>query len=115
LKLQHVDSITYFYVQDRIEVKTDKFDAVIPYSHMTNIENMDERRITTKRWFLVGLWAIPWKKKYVYTVIEYDDEQVTQGLIFDFGKHLESKQGEIYQRMVNAKNKNSDKFGRFYQ
>lgn len=100
---------------DRIEVKTDKFNAVIPYSQMTNIENMDERRITTKRWFLVGIWAIAWKKKYVYTVIEYDDENDTHGLIFNFGKHLESKQGEIYQRMVNAKDKKSDKFGRFYQ
>jgi hypothetical protein len=100
---------------DRIEVKTDKFNAVIPYLQMTNIENMDERRITTKRWFLVGMWAIAWKKKYVYTVIEYEDENDTQGLIFDFGKHLESKQGEIYQRMVNAKNKSPDKFGKFYQ
>jgi hypothetical protein len=45
------------------------------------------------------------EEKYVYTVIEYDDENDTQGLILNFGKHLESKQGEIYQRMVNAKNK----------
>jgi hypothetical protein len=41
---------------------------------MTNVENTDERRITTKRWFLVGVWAIAWKKNFVYTVIEYEDE-----------------------------------------
>jgi hypothetical protein len=100
---------------DRIEVKTDKFGAEIPFVQMTNIENMDERRITTKRWFMVGIWAIAWKKKYVYTVIEYDDGKDTQGLIFDFGKHLESKQGEIYQRMMSTKNKKTDNFGKFYQ
>lgn len=100
---------------DRIEVKTDKFGAEIPFVLMTNIENMDERRITTKRWFLVGVWAIAWKKKYVYTVIEYDDGKDTQGLIFDFGKHLESKQGEIYRRMMSTRNKKDDKFGKFYQ
>jgi len=59
--------------------------------------------------------AIAWKKKYVYTVIEYGDENDTQGLIFDFGKHLESKQGEIYQRMIKAKNNKSDKLDKFYQ
>jgi hypothetical protein len=100
---------------DRIEVTSDKFKVVIPYLQMTNIENMDERRITTKRWFLVGMWAIAWKKNFVYTVIEYEDEHDTLGLIFDFGKHLESKQGIIYQRMINARSNKSDKFGGFYQ
>jgi hypothetical protein len=55
------------------------------------------------------------EEKYVYTVIEYDDEQDTQGLIFDFGKHLESKQGEIYQMMINTKGKRFDKLRGFYQ
>jgi hypothetical protein len=52
---------------DRVEVVTDKFRVIIPYLQMTNVENMDERRITTKRWFLVGMWAIAWGKKLVYT------------------------------------------------
>ena len=82
---------------------------------MTNIENMDERRITTKRWFLTGIWAIAWKKNFVYTVIEYTDEHDTMGIIFDFGKHLEDKQGVIYQRMIDARSKKSDKFGGLYQ
>jgi hypothetical protein len=100
---------------DRIEIRTDKFEVKIPYLTMTNVENTDERRITTKRWFLVGVWAIAWKKNFVYTVIEYEDEHDTLGLIFDFGKHLESKQGIIYQRMINARSNKSDKFGGFYQ
>lgn len=44
----------------------------------------------------MGLWAIAWKKNFIYTVIEYEDEHDTLGLIFDFGKHLESKQELIY-------------------
>ena len=100
---------------DRIEILTDKFKLAIPYPRMTNIENMDERRITTKRWFLTGIWAIAWKKNFVYTVIEYTDEHDTMGLIFDFGKHLEDKQGVIYQRMIDARSKKSDKFGGLYQ
>ena len=100
---------------DRIEVQTDKFKVVIPFLRMTNIENMDEKRITTKRWFWVGAWAIAWKKKYVYTVIEYDDEHDSLGLIFDFEKHLESMQGAIYQRMIDFRSKKSGKFDGFYQ
>jgi len=100
---------------DRIEVQTDKFKVVIPFLRMTNIENMDEKRITTKRWFWVGAWAIAWKKKYAYTVIEYDDEHDSLGLIFDFEKHLERMQGAIYQRMIDVRSKKSGKFDGFYQ
>ena len=99
---------------DRIEVDADKLKVAIPFKRMTNIENTDEKKITLKRWFLVGLWAIPWKKNYVYTVIEYDDENDSQGLIFDFGKHLEDKQKIIYERMISVKS-NKDKFREFYK
>jgi uncharacterized protein YecE (DUF72 family) len=43
---------------DNFRFNTDKFKTVIPYLQMTNIENLDERRITTKRWFMVGFWGI---------------------------------------------------------
>jgi hypothetical protein len=88
---------------DRIEVKTNKFDEVIPYSSILKIYNANKEELAG---FLfigpVGTW---WKKNHHYTVIEYDDGRDTQALIFDFGKHLESKQGEIYERMIDAKRK----------
>jgi hypothetical protein len=88
---------------DRIEVQTDKFNAIIPYSCILKIYNANKEEVAG---FLfigpVGTW---WKKNYHYTVIEYDDGRDTQDLIFDFGKHLESKQGEIYERMIHAKRK----------
>ena len=57
---------------DRIEILTDKYQHTgNTLSTYDTVENMDERRITTKRWFLTGLWAIAWKKNFGYTVIEY--------------------------------------------
>jgi hypothetical protein len=88
---------------DRIEIETNKFDEVIPYSCILKIYNANKEEVAG---FLfigpVGTW---WKKNHHYTVIEYDDGRDTQALIFDFGKHLESKQGEIYERMIDAKRK----------
>lgn len=46
-----------------------------------------------------------WKKKKIYTVIEYNDDTLGQTLVFDFGKHLESKQRDIYIKVVAAKTK----------
>ena len=55
---------------DRIEVHGDKFLFNIPYSQMTNIENMDEKKMSALRVVGLGLVFIPlaivgalWKKR----------------------------------------------------
>ncbi|MFI5423498.1 MAG: hypothetical protein WB587_11495 [Nitrososphaeraceae archaeon] len=48
---------------------------------MTNIQNMDEKKISALRVVGLGLVFVPlaivgavWKKKHIYTVIQYNDE-----------------------------------------
>lgn len=97
---------------DRIEIKTDRFEAKIPYEHIGSIKNIDEKKMSALRVVGLGFVALPlaivgamWKKKKIYTVIEYNDDTLGQTLVFDFGKHLESKQRDIYIKVVAAKTK----------
>lgn len=97
---------------DRIEIKTDRFEAKIPYEHIGSIKNIDEKKMSALRVVRLGFVTLPlaivgamWKKKKIYTVIEYNDDTLGQTLVFDFGKHLESKQRDIYIKVVAAKTK----------
>ena len=82
----------------------------IPYSQMTNIENMNDKKISALRVVGLGLIFLPlaivgalWKQKKLYTVIEYHDGLDTQQVIFDFDDNVEKMQPLIYQRMLQAK------------
>ena len=84
---------------DRIEIPI--LHLRVSYTFMSNIENADEKKITAKRLFLVGLFAFGWRKKDVYTIIEYlDGFNQKQGLVFDFGKSIQEAQQRIYDRML---------------
>jgi len=103
---------------DRIEIHSDKFLFNIPYSQMTNIENMDEKKISALRVVGLGLVFLPlaivgaiWKKKKIYTVIEYNDGIDTQSIVLDFEKHLEKKQPIIYQKMIAARTRRDENPG----
>jgi hypothetical protein len=79
----------------------------IPYSHMTKIENMDEKKISALRVVALGLVFLPlavvgalWKKKYLYTVIQYNDGIDGQTVVLDFGKKIDQVQPLIYQKML---------------
>lgn len=77
-----VDTRVYIY-SDRIEIPM--MHLRVPYTFVSNIENADEKRITAKRIFLVGLFALGWRKKDVYTIIEYVyGFNQKQSLVFDF-------------------------------
>ena len=87
-----------------------KNKIVIYYDTITNVENMDEKRITKTRIFLlaptiIGLVAaLLWKKKFLYTVIEYKDEVgMEHGVIIDFHRKAEQAQQVLYQKMVDTK------------
>lgn len=84
---------------DRIEVEA--LHIRMSYTSITDVENADEKKITAKRMFLVGLYAFAWRKKDVFTIIEYiDGFNQKQTLIFDFGKKIEEAQRKIYDRML---------------
>lgn len=103
-----VDTEILLY-NDRIEVAY-PIQLDIIYSKIKNIENMDEKKISALRVIGLGLIALPlaivgamWKKKKVYTVIEYNDGLDDQTVVFDFDKYLEKMQPIIYHKMLESR------------
>jgi hypothetical protein len=93
---------------NRLEIV--ELNLSIPYSSMINIENMDDKKISALRVVVLGLVFLPlaivgalWKKKVLYTVIQYNDGVDEQTIILDLGKGVESIQPLIYQKMLLAK------------
>lgn len=88
--------------RDRIIL--DKVGLDIPFRSMINIENSDAERLTKTRMFLTPFFiGFFWKKKYLYTVIDYNDGMDKQSVILDLHKSVEKVQGIIYQRMLSSK------------
>ena len=76
----------------------------ILYARITNLDNMDEQPITKTRVLLTGLVVgLLWKKKFVYTVIEYNDALLNRSVIEDCDGDEETSQRMIYARMSKAK------------
>lgn len=93
---------------DRLEVE--KLFLTIPFSKMSNIENMDDKKISALRVVVLGLIFLPlaivgalWKKKKLYTVIEYNDGIDNQQMVFDFDKNVETMQPLIYHKMLHSR------------
>lgn len=93
---------------DRLEIE--KLFLTISFSKMTNIENMDDKKISALRVVVLGLIFLPlaivgalWKKKKLYTVIEYNDGIDDQQMVFDFDKNVETMQPLIYHKMLQSR------------
>jgi hypothetical protein len=93
--------------EDRLELTNPSLR--IPYASMKNIENMDEKKISALRVVVLGIVFLPlaiigalWKKKMIYTVIEYNDGIDEQTIILDFGRKLDKIQPLVYQKMLSA-------------
>jgi hypothetical protein len=91
-----------FYV-DRM--KFNSMDITIPYSSITRLGAQEDRHITKTRVFMTGLVGLFWKKKYRYTVIEYNDGIQDQTVILDFHKEANKAQKIIYNQMAGARQK----------
>ena len=103
----------YIY-NDRIEIGQREYNTIIkiPYSNMTNIQNMDEKKIPALRVVGLGLVFVPlaivgavWKKKHIYTVIQYNDETGELTVVLDFGRFIDKLQPFIYRKMLEYRNK----------
>jgi hypothetical protein len=88
-------------------VEIDNPKLVVPYRHMQNIENTNERRISASRVIILGLIFVPlaivgalWKKNHIYTVIRFRDYFDDQMIILDFDEDIDSAQSVIYRRML---------------
>lgn len=84
-----------------------KHQIVIRYNQITELENQDEKRITKTRILLTGIIVgLLWKKKFLYTVIEYNDEaNLKQAIVIDFHRKAEQAQQAIYQKMTEVNSK----------
>jgi hypothetical protein len=92
-----------FYV-DRM--KFDNMDITIPYASITNLGAQEDRHITKTRVFLTPMFlGLFWKKKYRYTVIQYNDGIQDQTVILDFHKEANKAQKIIYSQMAGARQK----------
>jgi hypothetical protein len=104
----HTNTKLHFYY-DRVEIDDPKL--VVPYRHMQNIENTNERRISALRVIILGLIFVPlaivgalWKKNHIYTIIRFRDCFDDQMIVLDFDENINSAQSVIYRRMLEFRN-----------
>lgn len=85
-------------------VEIPEFPLQIPYANITNIQSQTQEKITAMRFLLTGLLAFAWKKKRLYMVLTYKEDNIEQNMIFDVDK-IEEVQPSIYRQMIAAKKK----------
>jgi len=91
------------FYQDRMQF--DNMNITIPYIAITQLGSQEDRHITKTRVLVTGVVGLFWKKKYRYTVIEYNDGIQIQTVILDFHKEANKAQRIIYSKMIDAKEK----------
>ena len=95
------DTRLYIF-SDRIEILDTAFR--IFYTQINNIGNADESKLSALRVAGLGLVGALWKKKHVYTIIQYTDGfNEEQTLVLDFGWRLFEAQRMIYDRMLASR------------
>jgi hypothetical protein len=101
------DKIKIHVFSDRIEFGSFR----IPFTYMNDIENMNAEKLSASR--IVGLSLVSpelgtvgalWKKKHIYTVIQYTDGfHDEHALIFDFDNKLGRVQPILYDKMMSSR------------
>ena len=87
----------YFY-NDRIELENPRI--IIPFQSITNIQNADEKTISAFRVVMFGIIGALWKKKHLYTIIQYKDSIDEKIVVLDFDDIVDVMQPFIYRRMM---------------
>ena len=78
----------------------------VPYKNIKRIGNLTDEHITGKRVFLTGpLIGSLWKKRFLYTVLDYVDNETGEeiSLITDFHGKVDQAQAKIYDNMMAAR------------
>jgi len=98
-------NVQIFFYNDRMELgqKQEKPVLIIPYSSIINIENMDDKKISADRVIMLGIIGALWKKRHIYTVIQYKDKIEDQKIVLDFEEYVDSAQQFIYNKMIEAR------------
>ena len=99
----HEKGTDVLFYEDRMQF--DNMDIIIPYTAITNLGAQEDRHVTKTRVLFTGVVGLFWKKKYRYTVIEYNDGIQDQNVILDFHKEADKAHKIIYHQMIAAKEK----------
>ena len=99
----HEKGTDVLFYADRLQF--DNMDITIPYAAITRLSGQEDRHITKTRAVLTPVVGLFWKKKYRYTVIDYNDGIQDQSVILDFHKEADKAQKIIYHNMLEAKEK----------
>jgi len=99
----HEKGTDVLFYEDRM--KFDNMDITIPYASITKLGAQEDRHVTKTRVFMTGVVGLFWKKKYRYTVIEYNDGIQDLTVILDFHKEADKVQKIIYHNMIEARKK----------
>jgi len=84
-----------------------KPSIIVSYESMYKIETANEDKISAFRVAMLGNVGGLWKKKHVYTVIQYKDEVGEKTIVLDFGKRIDEVQPLIYQNMLESRKNKS--------
>jgi hypothetical protein len=84
--------------------KPNSIKLVIPYSEIHNVQNANESEISALRILMFGLVGAFWKKKHLYTIIQYKDDVGEKSLVLEFDdRDIQRMQSIIYEKMVEFK------------
>jgi hypothetical protein len=90
-------------VVDSNELRIPEMNLTIPYNKLTNVQKMTQEKISALRLFLVGIFALAWKKKKEFLVISYrDDAEIEHSMVFDT-KEIDNVTPLLYQKMIEAR------------
>lgn len=79
-------------------------NITVPYSTITNIESMTEQQMKLGRVLAFGIIGALWKKKQLYTLIEFKNEHdIACGIVLDLDRAIEKVQSLIYEKMIESK------------
>ena len=87
-------------LHDHVEIP--EMPLQIPYKNIESIQSMTQEKITVKRFLLVGLLSLAWKKKKLFMVLSYKEGMMKYDMVFDVDK-IEEVQPAIYRNMMAAK------------
>lgn len=79
-------------------------NITVSYNRITNIESMTEQQMKLGRVLAFGIVGALWKKKHLYTIIQYQNEyNITCGIVLDLDRQIENVQSVVYQKMVESR------------
>jgi hypothetical protein len=108
--------------ENSLEIHNYKKNLIIsiPYNQIQKVDNMSTKKVSVKRPIILGLIGLLgfgvgsivgiiigllWKKKHIYTIIEFNDGRFTYSPLFDFSKNMEKCQPIIFQKMLTARSR----------